>query len=161
MVVAPALILWIGVKLGPAWSGRQVVEAVALGVIAALVTWTLFGGLFPSRHYPLTVLLWPVMIWVAFRFGPREAVTTMLIVSGIAISRTLSGVGPFSVYATNESLVLLQVWTGITAVTSLVLGAAVPSQRDIQVTWRGLAVNDALTALADQRQQIEQLDTEP
>src|SRR5213596_241177 len=38
MVVAPALILWIGVKLGPAWSGRQVVEAVALGVIAALVT---------------------------------------------------------------------------------------------------------------------------
>src|SRR5213083_59827 len=160
MVIAPALILWIGVKLGPAWSGRQVVEAVALGVIAALVTWTLFGGLFPSRHYPLTVLLWPVMIWVAFRFGPREAVTTMLIVSGIAISRTLSGVGPFSVYATNESLVLLQVWTGITAVTSLVLAAAVAAQRDIQGTWRELAVTDALTGLANHRQLIQSLESE-
>ncbi|HZE47361.1 MAG TPA: MASE1 domain-containing protein, partial [Xanthobacteraceae bacterium] len=83
MVIAPTLILWIGVKLGPAWSGRQVVEAVALAVIAALVTLSLFGGLFPSRHYPLTVLLWPVMIWAAFRFGPRETATTMLIVSAI------------------------------------------------------------------------------
>src|SRR6266550_3625756 len=81
MVVAPALILWIGVKLGPAWTGRQVAEAVALAVSAALVTLALFGGVFPSRHYPLTVLLWPVMIWVAFRFGPRETATTMLIVS--------------------------------------------------------------------------------
>src|SRR5205809_41614 len=160
MVIAPALILWIGVKLGPAWSGRQVVEAVALGVIAALVTWTLFGGLFPSRHYPLTVLLWPVMIWVAFRFGPREAVTTMLIVSGIAISRTLSGVGPFSVYASNESLVILPECTGLTAVTSLVHAAAVASQRDIQGTWRELAVTDALTGLANHRQLIQSLESE-
>ena len=109
IVVAPALILWIGVKLGPTWSRRQVVEAVALGGIATLVTLALFGGLFPSRHYPLTVLLWPVMVWAAFRFSPREAATTMLIVSTIAISRTLVGLGPFSVYAPNESLVLLQV----------------------------------------------------
>src|SRR6266481_9600693 len=58
IVVAPALLLWIGVKLGPTWSRRQVVEAVALGGIATLVTLALFGGLFPSRHYPLTVLLW-------------------------------------------------------------------------------------------------------
>ncbi len=160
MVVAPALILWTGVKLGPAWSGRQVAEAVALAVIAALVTLSLFGGLFPSRHYPLTVLLWPVMIWVAFRFGPREAATTMLIVSAIAISRTLSGFGPFSIYAANESLVLLQVWTGITAVTGLVLAAAVAAQRDIQGTWRELAVTDALTGLANHRQLIQSLESE-
>jgi len=101
-----------------------------------------------------------VMIWVAFRFGPREAATTMLIVSAIAISRTLSGVGPFSVYATNESLVLLQVWTGITAVTSLVLAAAVASQRDIQGTWQQLAVTDPLTGLANNRQLTQSLESE-
>src|SRR6266702_346750 len=160
IVVAPALILWIGVKLGPAWTRRQVVEAVALAVVAALVTLALFGGVFPTRHYPLTVLLWPVMIWVAFRFGPREAATTMLIVSAIAISRTLSGVGPFSVYATNESLVLLQVWTGITAAASLVLAAAVASQRDIQGTWQQLAVTDPLTGLANNRQLNQTLESE-
>ena len=160
MVIAPALILWIGVKLGPGWTRQKVVEAVALAVVAALVTLALFGGAFPTRHYPLTVLLWPVMIWVAFRFGPREAATTMLIVSAIAISQTLSGVGPFSVYATNESLVLLQVWTGITAVTSLVLAAAVASQRDIQGTWQQLAVTDPLTGLANNRQLTQSLESE-
>src|SRR3989442_9053419 len=160
IVVAPALILWIGVKLGPAWTVRQIIEAVALTLAATLVTLALFGGVFPSRHYPLTVLLWPVVIWVAFRFGPREAATTLLIVSAIAIWRTLSHVGPFSIYDPNESLVLLQVWTGITAVTSLVLAAAVAAQRDIQGTWRELAVTDALTGLANHRQLIHSLESE-
>jgi len=84
----------------------------------------------------------------------------MLIVSAIAIWRTLSHVGPFSVYAANESLVLLQVWTGITASTSLVLAAAVAAQRDIQGTWRELAVTDALTGLANHRQLIHSLESE-
>jgi len=160
IVIAPALIIWIGVKPGPPWSGKRYVEALALALVTALVTFALFGGLFPSRHYPLTVLLWPVMIWVAFRFGPREAATAMLIVSGIAISRTLSGVGPFSVYSAHESLVLLQVWTGITAVTSLVLAAVVAAQRDVQGTLREQAVTDPLTGLANHRQLIQALEAE-
>ena len=160
IVIAPALILWIGVKPGPSWSRKQLVEAVALALVTVLVTVALFGGVFPSRHYPLTVLLWPVMIWVAFRFGPREAATTMLIVSAIAISQTLARAGPFSVYSANESLVLLQVWTGITAVTSLVLAAVVAAQRDIQGTWRELAVTDPLTGLANHRQLIQALESE-
>src|SRR6266496_4067115 len=160
MVVAPALILWIGVKPGPSWSRPQLTEAIALTLVTVLAALATFGGVFPSRHYPLTVVLWPIMIWVAFRFGPREAATTMLIVSFIAIYRTLHGVGPFAIYTTNESLVLLQVWTGVTAVTSLVLAAAVAVQRDIQGTWRALAVTDPLTGLANHRQLIQALETE-
>src|SRR5438105_8538190 len=160
IVVAPALILWIGVKPAPGWSRERVFEAIALIVAAILVTLALFGGVFPSRHYPLTVLLWPMMMWVAFRFGPRETATTLVIVSSIAILRTLQGVGPFSVYSQNESLVLLQVWTGITAVTSLVLAAVVAAQRDIQGTWRELAVTDPLTGLANHRQLVQALESE-
>ena len=119
IVIAPALILWIGVKPAPRWNRAQFLEALALAAVTALVTFAMFGGLFPSRHYPLTVLLWPVLIWVAFRFNPREATAAIVIVSAIAIGRTLQGVGPFSIYTANERLVLLQVWTGITAVTSL------------------------------------------
>src|SRR5712692_9410603 len=129
IVIAPALIIWIGVKPGPSWSRNQVIEAIALTAVTVLVTLALFGGVFPSRHYPLTVLLWPVLIWVAFRFRPREAATAMLIISFIAIVRTLRGVGPFSMFSQNESLVLLQVWTGITAATSLVLATAVAVPR--------------------------------
>src|SRR5258708_1193171 len=70
MVIAPALILWIGVKPGPSWSRPQLTEAMALTLVTVLAALATFGGVFPSRHYPLTVVLWPIMIWVAFRFGP-------------------------------------------------------------------------------------------
>lgn len=160
IVIAPALILWIGVKPGPDWMRGKHLEAFALALVTALLTLGLFGGVFESRHYPLTVLLWPVMIWVAFRFGPREAATAILIVSAIAISRTLAGFGPFSAFTPIESLVLLQVWTGITAVTSLVLAAAVAVQRDIQGSLRELAVTDPLTGLANHRQLVQSLEAE-
>ncbi|MFN2572730.1 MAG: MASE1 domain-containing protein [Gemmatimonadales bacterium] len=160
IVIAPALILWIGVKPAPSWPRQQTLEAVSLAVVTALITLATFGGVFPSRHYPLNVLLWPVMIWVAFRFGPREAASAMVIISAIAILRTLQGVGPFSMYQPNEALVLLQVWSGITAVTSLVLAAVVAVQRDIQGTWRELAVTDPLTGLANHRQLLQSLESE-
>jgi len=160
IVIAPALILWIGVKPAPRWNRAQFLEALALAAVTALVTFAMFGGLFPSRHYPLTVLLWPVLIWVAFRFNPREATAAIVIVSAIAIGRTLQGVGPFSIYTANERLVLLQVWTGITAVTSLVLAAVVAVQRELQGTWRELAVTDPLTGLANHRHLVQSLEGE-
>ena len=160
IVIAPALILWIGVKPAPSWTRQQLWEAIALTVVTVFVTFAMFGGVFPARHYPLTVLLWPVLIWVALRFGPREAAAAMLIVSFTGILRTLHGVGPFSAYAPGESLVLLQVWTGITAVTSLVLAAVVAAQRELQGTWRELAVTDALTGLANHRALVQALEAE-
>jgi diguanylate cyclase (GGDEF)-like protein len=160
IVIAPALILWIGVKPAPSWTRQQLWEAIALTVVTVLVTFAMFGGVFPARHYPLTVLLWPVLIWVALRFGPREAAAAMLIVSFMGILRTLHGVGPFSAYPPGESLVLLQVWTGITAVTSLVLAAVVAAQRELQGTWRELAVTDALTGLANHRALVQALEAE-
>jgi diguanylate cyclase (GGDEF)-like protein len=160
IVIAPALILWIGVKPVPTLSRIRVIEAIAAAVVVALVAFAIFGGLFPSRNYSLTVLLWPVLIWVAFRFGPREAATALLIISLIAIARTVHGFGPFGHYPVGESLTLLQVWTGITAVTSLVLAAVVASQRDIEGTWRELAVTDPLTGLANHRQLVNSLEGE-
>jgi diguanylate cyclase (GGDEF)-like protein len=160
IVVAPALILWIGVKPSPTLSRQQSLEAIAATLVTGLVTFAIFGGLYPSRNYSLTVLLWPVLIWVAFRFGPREAATAILIISLIAIVRTIHGYGPFGHYPIGESLTLLQVWTGITAVTSLVLAAVVAAQRDVEGTWRELAVTDPLTGLANHRQLVNALESE-
>ncbi|HEY7193607.1 MAG TPA: MASE1 domain-containing protein [Gemmatimonadales bacterium] len=160
IVIAPALILWVGVKPAVAWTRRRFVEAIVLALITLLVSYGIFGGVFPTRHYPLTVLLWPVMLWAAFRFSPRESATAMLLVSFIAIWRTLGGVGPFSGYAPNESLVLLQVWSGFTAITSLVVAAVVAARREIQGTWRELAVTDPLTGLANHAQLVNALETE-
>jgi diguanylate cyclase (GGDEF)-like protein len=160
IVIAPPLILWIGVKPAPRWTGRQLLEALAAAVVTTLVTFAIFGGVFPERHYALTVLLWPALIWVVFRFGPREAATAIVIVSVVAILRTLQGFGPFARLSPTESFTLLQVWAGITAVTTLVLAAVVAAQRDIEGTWRELAVTDPLTGLANHRQLVQSLESE-
>jgi len=160
IVIAPALILWIGVKPSRSLTRGQVLEAIAAALIIAIVSYAIFGGLYPSRNYSLTVLLWPVLIWITFRFGPREAATAILIVSLIAILRTVSGHGPFGHYPVSESLTLLQLWTGITAVTSLVVAAVVAGQRDVEGTWRELAVTDPLTGLANHRQLVNALEAE-
>jgi diguanylate cyclase (GGDEF)-like protein len=160
IIVAPPLILWIGVKPMPRFSQRQVLELLALVAVTVLVAFAVFGGVFPSRNYPLTVLLWPVLLWVAFRFGPRESATAILVVSVMAIWRTLHGFGPFGHLTLIESLTLLQVWTGITAATSLVLAAVVAAQRDAEGTWRELAVTDPLTGLANHRQLVQSLEGE-
>jgi diguanylate cyclase (GGDEF)-like protein len=160
IVYAPPLILWIGVKPFPRLASRQLLEAIAAAAATALVTFAIFGGVFPERHYALTVLLWPVLIWIAFRFGPREAATAIFIVSIVAILQTLHGFGPFARLSPGESFILLQLWTGITAVTSLVLAAVVAVQRDIEGQWRELAVTDPLTGLANHRQLVQSLESE-
>jgi diguanylate cyclase (GGDEF)-like protein len=160
IVVAPPLILWTGVKPGVHWTRSQVVEAVALLLSTIVVSLAVFGALFPNRHYPLTVLTWPLLIWVALRFGPREAATVILIIAAIAIRQTVHGRGPFAIGTPTESLVLLQVWTGITAITSLVLAAVVAAQKDVEGTWRELAVTDPLTGLANHRQLVQALEAE-
>jgi len=160
IIFAPVLILWIGVKPAPKFTGTRLLEALAAAVATALVTFAIFGGVFPERHYALTVLLWPVLIWISFRFTPRESATAILITSLVAILQTLHGFGPFARLSRGESFVLLQVWTGITAVTSLVLAAVVAAQREIQGTWRELAVTDPLTGLANHRQLINALEAE-
>ena len=160
IVFAPVLIIWIGVKPAPKFTRTQLLEAVAAACATALVTFAIFGGVLPERHYSLTVLLWPILVWVAFRFTPRESATAILLVSIVAILQTLHGFGPFARLSRSESFVLLQVWTGITAVTSLVLAAVVAAQRDIQGTWRELAVTDPLTGLANHRQLINALEGE-
>ncbi|HXM38356.1 MAG TPA: MASE1 domain-containing protein [Gemmatimonadales bacterium] len=160
IVIAPPLILWTGVKPTIRWSRRQVIEAIGLAFLTIVVAFVVFGGVFPSRHYPLTALVWPLLIWTALRFGPRESATVILIISAIAILQTLHSFGPFARPSASESLTLLQMWTGVTAVTGLVLAAVVAAQRDVEGTWRELAVTDPLTGLANHRQLVQALEAE-
>ncbi|MGB9606149.1 MAG: MASE1 domain-containing protein, partial [Bryobacteraceae bacterium] len=68
-------------------------------------------------------VIFPFLIWASLRFGPRGATTGVFLVSGIAIWGTAHGMGPFSQESLNDSLVLLQTFTGVLALTSLILAA--------------------------------------
>jgi len=74
-------------------------------------------------------LLFPFLIAAAVRFGPRGASGSMAAVSLVAIAGTAQGLGPFAREDLTGSLLALQMFLGVAAVTSLIL-AAVAAERD-------------------------------
>jgi len=147
-VVAPWLILW-AVSARVAWNKGRLAEAAILLLCLFWMGQVVFGGLFPSetKNYPLEFLCIPVLIWVAFRFGQREAATAIFLLSGIAIRGTLLGFGPFARQAQNESLLLLQTFMGITSVMIVAL-ATVVSQHKRAEAGRETLILDLQEALS-------------
>src|SRR5262249_29712941 len=70
IVVAPMLVLW---SVPSAWQWRrgQIGEAALLLLSLLLIGVTVFGERFHGT--PLEFLCAPLLIWAAFRFGPRGA----------------------------------------------------------------------------------------
>jgi diguanylate cyclase (GGDEF)-like protein len=162
LVVAPPILLW-SANLGVLRSGQQRAEAAALFGSLVVVALVVFGVVVPpwhTRSYPLEFLCVPFLLWATFRFGRREAATALLVVAGIAIWGTLTGFGPFVRESANESLLLLQAFTGVTAVMTLMLAAVVAERREAEERLRQLAVSDPLTGLANYRQLMTVLDAE-
>jgi len=161
LVVAPALLLWAA-HPRVRWSRPQMVEAMALFASVLVAGLVVFDGLFPApvKTYPLEFLCIPPLMWAAFRFGPREAATAVVVLSGVAIAGTLRGLGPFARPAYNESLLLLQAFMAVTVVMTLVLAAVVAERKEAVDRLRRLAVSDPLTGLANYRQLVAALTAE-
>ncbi|HYM08916.1 MAG TPA: PAS domain S-box protein, partial [Terriglobales bacterium] len=147
-VVAPFLLLW-GEDWRTRWKGRQVVEAALLIVSLLLVGGAVFDGLRPGSGSYLCI---PVLIWAAFRFGPREAATASLLLSAIAIWGTLRGFGPFAGESPNESLLLLQTYMGVVTVMVIAVAVVVRQQKIADQTN-----TDLLARLRGQRERVDNI----
>src|SRR2546422_9620060 len=159
LVVAPVLLL---LATGPPWPPRRAQSVEARPLIACLVFVgeLVFGGLFPAeyKNYPLEFVCIPFVLWAAFRFGARGAATALVLLCVIAIRGTLEGFGPFVGRTPNESLLLLQAFMGVTAVTTLILAAVVAERSRSSAQLRLLAGTDAVTGLAHYRQLVTVLE---
>jgi signal transduction histidine kinase len=77
----------------------------------------------------LTFLCVPVLVWAAFRFGARETTAAAALLSAMAITATVRGLGPFAAATPNESLLLLQTFLGVPTVFALAFAAVVAENR--------------------------------
>ncbi|MFC2028918.1 MASE1 domain-containing protein [Chloroflexota bacterium] len=130
LVVAPALLTWIPferIKLNK----KRIVEVGILMSMMVFITWFVFSSQPPSGifHQAMIYVIFPFVIWAALRFDQRGATTAIFIVSGIAIWGTSQGWGPFSFESKNDSLVLLQTFMAVVALTALILAAATSERR--------------------------------
>src|SRR2546428_689020 len=125
---------WPGIALGAFLINASTRVGLAVAGRIAVVSQTVFGGWFATGaiNSPLGFAIFPFSIWAALRFSQREAATTTLVASAIAIWDTARQVGPFAGQTLTESFLLLQAFMSVVAVTALVLGAATGGRRRVE-----------------------------
>ena len=130
LLVTPAILLWRS-NGALQWSRAQLLEIGLSLPLLCGVTWTVFHSsqAMTGPNYPLAFLTLSILIWVAVRLGPRETITAVLLCAGLAIGGTLQGTGPFARINPQESLLLLQAFIAVIAVTALVLAVGVAERR--------------------------------
>jgi PAS domain S-box-containing protein len=125
LVFAPFLmsLRWARPIAAASWRLRWEAMIVFVG-LAVVSAYTAFSPL--QLHY----LVFPLLIWAAWRFGQRGAAAAAVLVSGFAVWAAVQGAGPFSEGTLVERMVALQVFNGAVALTSFVLAAIVTERED-------------------------------
>src|SRR5437764_2438454 len=129
----PLVLLW-GIKRKLGWKKEEAVEVGVLLLLLSLLGAVVFGGWLEisAKNYPIAFVCGPIVIWTAFRFTQRETATGIFILSVIAVWGTLRGFGPFVDQSENQSLLTVQSWTGVLAITAMALSAGMAERRRIE-----------------------------
>src|SRR5437870_5885638 len=137
LVFTPLVLLWTGASKRR-WNKKEAAEVGTLLLLLVLLSSIVFGGWLEisSRNYPIAFICGPVVIWMAFRFTQRETATGIFILSAIAVWGTLRGFGPFVGETENQSLLALQSWTAVLAITAMALAAGMAERRRAEAALR-------------------------
>ena len=122
IVFAPLILSWATrPRLG--WSRSRLVELCGIfGGLAIVSTIALSGAFFPSSTpFQLQYAIFPFIIWVSLRFGPRETATAIALVIGFAVWGTTHDRGPFTTGNLDQRLILLEMFMAIASVTGYIL----------------------------------------
>lgn len=130
LVVTPVLLTWHLLPLldRKPWRLAEGIGSIVLFSVLSVIVFfgpsSLGGG-----EYPLAFLPLPFLVWIAFRFVPGGVALATLLLSGIAVYATSLGSGPFVRDLEQESLLLLQAFTGLATMTGLTLAAAITGHK--------------------------------
>ena len=119
LVVLPFLLAWLP-QPARAWGRIRTWQgALMLITVAGLSVLTF------SVEGPLSYLVFPALIWAAFRFGPAGATLSIAITAGVAVGFTAHHAGPFSTEPIDLRTLSTQVYIFVAALTTLFLSALV------------------------------------
>jgi signal transduction histidine kinase len=134
LVVAPFIFVWVD-QFAKKFNKNLWIEGIPFFFLLILMTAYVFentggGGIL---HQALIYMIFPFVIWAALRLGQPGAVSTIFAISGISIWDTVHGMGPFSPLPLNDSLILLQTFTGVVSLTTLTLAASSTERKHAEV----------------------------
>jgi signal transduction histidine kinase/integral membrane sensor domain MASE1/ActR/RegA family two-component response regulator len=145
LVVTPLILGWIDKPIGK-WRGIRWLEFAAFLALLVLLSVTIYTDLLSriGTGRPWGHIAIPLLVWAAFRFGPRGVATAMAVLSTIAIWGTIHGLGAFAIFGKNESLLFLQAYIADLAITTFSLAAIVIERK---VAGRHLSGSLAVTRI--------------
>jgi integral membrane sensor domain MASE1 len=118
LVFTPFLLLLLRVRFGPLPPVIRLLEMLALLGGSWVVTVAVF-----QSHLQLLFLVFPLLIWAAWRFEQRGAAPVTLIVTVIAVWAAVNKVGSLSDGTLLDRMITLQSFNGSVALTAFFLSA--------------------------------------
>jgi signal transduction histidine kinase len=119
LVALPFILVWMPDPVGVWRRVRSWDGALLVAVVAAL------AFLAVSVDEPLTYMVFPALIWAAFRFGPPGATLAIAVAAGAVIGVTAHDAGPFSNQPIDHRALSTQLFIVVGTITALFLSAVV------------------------------------
>jgi PAS domain S-box-containing protein len=133
LLVTPLIVTWaVSQNMFQSASPRRLVEAVFLVITLTAFSWLLFGNFTVAEEPVLrNYMLFPILIWLAFRYSPRGMASALTLLAAIAIWNTLQGHGIFGFadQSVTQHLVSVQMLLCVTSFTGYLLSAIVTEQK--------------------------------
>ncbi len=127
-LVRPETSAWV-TRAGTVW---RVAETGAFVGTLLLISSFIISNV--GQEYKFVVF--PVLIWAALRFGQRGASTAITFISAFAVWATIHWYGPFVKHSQEQSLMFLQAFMAVVAITTYQLAAAVSEHKTVSDALR-------------------------
>jgi signal transduction histidine kinase/ActR/RegA family two-component response regulator len=132
VLLAPAILLGAAALRRPPTFPR---ERIAEGLIVLLALLAVATAPFFTSA-PISFLVFPPVLWAAFRFGRLVAAGAVVLTAGLAIAAAASGGGPYRPTSIFGGLIALQAFNGSVALVAMVIAAiteqAIRSRRALE-----------------------------
>jgi integral membrane sensor domain MASE1 len=133
LLVAPLILTLVSRSRSPRAEGAWYEYALLLAALGGL-SWLVFVSDF-TRGFSV----YPLLIWVALRFGQRETVLAIVVTAGMAIWGAAHQVGAFGGGSLDQRLVSVDSFIATFAATGMILSAATAERRVAIHRIRGVA----------------------
>lgn len=127
LILAPIIINW-GQRKFIEWNFLKLAELAGFIIVLGFTSYLIF-----FTKYNLIYLFIPVLLWSIFRFGKFETSIFVLVISALAIWSSMHS-HTNNALQQNESILVIQSFIGIVAITFLVLSSVIYERRKMQAS---------------------------
>ncbi|NDJ22576.1 response regulator [Nostoc sp. B(2019)] len=145
LLITPMILAWSMQSWRPVrFNAQLVTEFAVIVVLLAIISKASFWG-----NNPVEYMMMPLLLWSAFRFRATESTLLVVIVSAIAVLGTAHNLGSFARSSVSESLMLLQSFMCVIALTTYLLISVLNENRKAALKLR--TVNEELEQRVEER----------